>query len=114
MGTEFKIADADWDKYNYSLGDTVFDGSDDMWNYNNSNNTVMGEDFTGIVTLTLGDASTDPVNVKFSSEESGVDNIAADNAPAEYFNLQGVRVANPENGLYIVRQGGKVSKQLVK
>ena len=52
--------------------------------------------------------------LKFSSEESGVDNIAADNAPAEYFNLQGVRVANPENGLYIVRQGGKVSKQLVK
>lgn len=114
MGTEFKIADADWDKYNYSMGDTVFDGSDDMWNYNNSDNTVMGEDFTGIVTLTLGDVNTDPVNVKFSSEGAGVGNIAADNAPAEYFNLQGVRVANPENGLYIVRQGGKVSKQLVK
>ena len=75
----------------------------------------MGEDFTGIVTLTLGDASTDPVNVKFSSEESGVDNIAADNAPAEYFNLQGVRVANPEAGqLVIKRQGSTVTKMIAR
>ena len=28
----------------------------------------------------------------------------------DIFNLQGVRVANPENGLYIRRQGNKVSK----
>lgn len=28
----------------------------------------------------------------------------------EYFNLQGVRVANPESGLYIRRQGNQVSK----
>ncbi len=32
------------------------------------------------------------------------------NAPVEYFNLQGVRVTNPENGLYIRRQGSKVEK----
>lgn len=38
----------------------------------------------------------------------------AENAPVEYFNLQGVRVANPENGLYIRRQGNKVSKVIVK
>lgn len=114
MGMAFKIADADWDKYNYSYGDQVFDSSDDMWNYNNTVNTVMGEDFTGTVTLTLGAVNTDPAQVKFESK-TGVGEIAVENAPAEYFNLQGVRVANPENGgLYIVRQGGKVSKQLVK
>ena len=46
---------------------------------------------------------------------TAVDNIAADaNAPVEYFNLQGVRVANPENGVYLRRQGNKVSKVLVK
>lgn len=33
-----------------------------------------------------------------------------ENAPVEYFNLQGIRVANPESGLYIRRQGSKVSK----
>ena len=33
-----------------------------------------------------------------------------ENAPAEYFDLQGRKIANPEKGLYIVRQGNKVSK----
>ena len=32
----------------------------------------------------------------------------------DIFNLQGVRVANPENGLYIKRQGNKAEKVLVK
>ena len=36
------------------------------------------------------------------------------NAPVEYFNLQGIRVENPENGLYIRRQGSKASKVMVK
>ncbi len=50
--------------------------------------------------------------------ESGVNNVVVDaedaNAPVEYYNLNGVRVANPENGLYIVKQGTKVSKQFIK
>lgn len=46
---------------------------------------------------------------------SGVDAIDADNAAeAEYFNLQGVRVVNPANGLYIVRRGSTVTKQLIR
>ena len=46
---------------------------------------------------------------------SGIADITVDeNAPVEYFNLQGVRVANPENGLYIRRQGNKATKVLVK
>lgn len=49
-------------------------------------------------------------------EEVGVEGIdAADaNAPVEYYNLQGVRVANPENGLYIVKQGNKSWKQVIR
>ena len=48
-------------------------------------------------------------------DESGIDNITTDsNAPAEYYNLQGVRVANPEAGLYIRRQGNNVTKVYVK
>ena len=35
-------------------------------------------------------------------------------APAEYFNLQGVRVDNPAAGLYIMRKGNKVSKVFIK
>lgn len=36
------------------------------------------------------------------------------NAPIEFFNLQGQKVANPEKGLYIVRKGGEAKKILVK
>lgn len=42
---------------------------------------------------------------------TGVEGIEIDeNAPVEYYNLQGVRVENPANGLYIMRQGDKVVK----
>lgn len=48
---------------------------------------------------------------------SGVEcvGIDADNEyEAEYFNLQGVKVENPSNGIYIRRANGKVSKVFVK
>jgi len=35
-------------------------------------------------------------------------------APAEYFDLQGRRVMNPANGLYIVKRGSKVTKEVIK
>lgn len=43
--------------------------------------------------------------------ENIIDSVAA---PVEYFNLQGVKVANPENGLYIRVQGNDVKKVLVR
>ena len=46
---------------------------------------------------------------------TGVEAIEAEtNAPVEYYNLQGVRVANPENGIFIRRQGNKVSKVAIR
>lgn len=49
------------------------------------------------------------------SQNVGVEGIEAEeNAPAVYYNLQGVKVANPENGIYIKVQGNKASKVLVK
>lgn len=53
-----------------------------------------------------------------NSSLGGVEGIETDafdaDAPAEYYNLQGIRVAEPTTGLYIVRQGSKVSKQLIR
>lgn len=44
-------------------------------------------------------------------DTTGVEDIEInENAPVEYYNLQGVRVENPANGLYIMRQGDKVVK----
>lgn len=52
---------------------------------------------------------------KYVEGGSGVAEIVVDeNAPVEYYNLQGIRVANPENGLYIVKQGNKVTKRVIK
>lgn len=46
---------------------------------------------------------------------SGVNEMVVDeNAPVEYFNLQGVKVAEPANGIFIRRQGAKVEKVIVK
>lgn len=48
-----------------------------------------------------------------SSIVDNFDNVD-NNAPVEYFNLQGVRVNNPSNGIYIRRQGKSVSKVAIK
>ena len=48
---------------------------------------------------------------------SGIDGVESDeygDAPVEYYNLQGIRVENPEPGLYIRRQGDKSTKVYIK
>ncbi len=47
---------------------------------------------------------------------SAVTDIEIDNsdAPAVYYNLQGIEVANPENGIFIVRRGNKVTKEVIR
>lgn len=44
----------------------------------------------------------------------GVEDIEAENSEAEYYNLQGARINNPETGMYIRVQNGKSSKVFVK
>ncbi|MDE5595171.1 MAG: hypothetical protein K2I89_06340, partial [Muribaculaceae bacterium] len=45
---------------------------------------------------------------------TGLFDAAVEAAPAVYYNLQGVQVANPENGVYIVRRGDKVTKEYIR
>ncbi len=48
-------------------------------------------------------------------EESSVEGIEAVGSEApEYYNLQGVRVVNPSEGIYIVREGNKVTKKVIR
>ena len=51
----------------------------------------------------------------WGGEAAGVESVAADNGntPAEYFNLQGIRVENPSAGIYIRRHNGKSEKILI-
>lgn len=51
----------------------------------------------------------------FEGGKAGITNVVSDeNAPVEYYNLQGVRVANPDGGIYIRRQGNKTSKIMIR
>lgn len=51
----------------------------------------------------------------FNPFQTGIENLATDNdAPVEFYNLQGVRVANPSAGVYIRRQGKHTSKVIVR
>lgn len=49
-------------------------------------------------------------HLKFDANAAVEDVELDENAPAEYYTLQGVRVENPEKGIYIVRRGAKVEK----
>lgn len=48
---------------------------------------------------------------------SGINDITVDDnsdAAPVYYNLQGVKIANPGNGIFIVRRGNKVAKEIVR
>ena len=106
------------------------DAASDFNNYDNPKKAVftVGDDGKLAITMTKH-TSADTQNrfafksfiLKYHGTNSslgGVESIEADafdaDAPAEYYNLQGIRVAEPTTGLYIVRQGSKVSKQLIR
>ena len=61
-----------------------------------------------------------PIDVTFNGKGNGgftgVSDITVDdaNAPVLYYNLQGVRVDNPQNGLYIRVQGKKATKVAIR
>lgn len=57
-----------------------------------------------------------PINVTFTTDKmAGISDITADdNAEAEYYRLDGVKVSEPTNGIFIRRQGNKVTKVIVK
>lgn len=71
---------------------------------------MINRNFNGIALYSIAKESWQDPN------GSGIEDIVADEVEgaAKYYNLQGVEVANPENGLYIVKRGNKVAKELVK
>lgn len=59
---------------------------------------------------TVSKQKSTPKTVTFYGTTTGIESIEADGTAAEYFNLQGVRVAQPERGIYIMRRGNKTAK----
>lgn len=59
------------------------------------------------------------INAAERAKLAGIDTVAAEaseeDAAAEYFTIQGIRVDNPrQGGLYIVRRGNTVTKQIIR
>ena len=49
-----------------------------------------------------------------NAEDNAVDMSVANGVAVEYYDMNGMRVANPSNGIYIKRQGKNISKVIVK
>lgn len=121
VGDTFKVADANWGEINYgtSGGNLALDADYQVWY--NADNISLDEEWYGVMFIDLTNAPSD-VWVFFSNDKdakpdweglSGIEGVTIDsNAPAAYYNLQGVRVAAPENGIFIVVKDGKASKIL--
>ena len=45
---------------------------------------------------------------------SGIGDVSLPDAPAEYFNLQGIRIPRPASGLCLERRGNRVSKVMIR
>lgn len=57
---------------------------------------------------------TNSITLSHSSNlETGISDIKPDANEAEYYNLQGIRVDNPQQGIYIRRQGNKTTKVIL-
>lgn len=103
----------------YSSGD--FAGSAKSYVYNGTDLTAAAVPAASSVAtngenIVYQTVSADGVKISADIDAAGVEGIVADStdAPVEYYNLQGIRVANPESGVVIRRQGNKVQKVVVK
>lgn len=110
--TDVTIENLSERNFNYTDGTVTLPG------FNKFNSTITveegaGYNVEGIVDLYKGNPQVIPVKIVKSSAIEGIDADNA-NAPVEYYNLQGIRVNNPENGIFIRRQGTDVKKVYVK
>ena len=121
-GTPFKDLEEDSDdhktatmnysgtsKFNYAVPKSPFRPVEDNWT---ANYTTVPTQFE-LQTVTSDEAKT-TANFGYNVP-TGVEVIeGAAEGPAEYYNLQGVRVQNPANGIYIRVQGGKSQKVMIR
>ena len=91
--------------YSYSLDNIDYDGKFIVEIVNNCpSDATSNKDRTAVWNLTW---------TAYSSAIDAVEAAEAD-APVEFFNLQGVRVTAPANGIFIRRQGTKVEKVVIR
>ncbi len=114
LAGEFKIADSSWSEVNYGADATIAIDSTTEVFYNSSANlkSTIAESIKLTFYHNLDKTKSSWLKV---DKHEGVSDITVDDAAAAtYYNLQGIRVAEPSNGLYIKAAGNTVTKVYVK
>lgn len=107
----------------YDVWDIAFEGT-------NARITLVAAGKTGTVGVTKGTNGTWYTNIAPSVDaeeillpvlyvkkgQTAVETISVndENAPVEFYNLQGIRVENPANGIFVRRQGNNVTKVVIR
>ena len=74
-----------------------------------------GKSVSSVVFTAKATTKINTITVNYENAETGVEGVEVENdATVEYYNLQGVKVNNPANGIFIKVQGNKASKVYVK
>ena len=79
-------------------------------------NLVAAGHYLGVFTIPTTHNSHLTKSKAIIGKTSGLNGVDADDetAPVEYYNLQGIKVANPQEGIFIRKQGKKAEKVLIK
>lgn len=109
-------------RYSYSHGlgvaaRRVLDGTGlEQMAFDPAGNLVVGGHYLGVLTIPSDENVCVTKATTLISKASGINETIADDddAPVEYYNLQGVRVVNPEQGIYIRKQGSRAEKVFIK
>jgi hypothetical protein len=73
---------------------------------------MLENDFDGIITVKLNRGLLQPAEVAMTASTGISDIEAAPNTAVKYYNLQGIEVKSPRNGIYVEQSAG--GSRLVK
>jgi hypothetical protein len=93
-----------------NLNDIAWDLAGNIYAVSNSGELVRG------YALPRTEAFTTKAATKYAfvvDESTAIEEIEAEEAEVEYYNLQGVKVENPEKGIFIKKQGNKATKVIL-
>ncbi len=109
-GLPFKISANNWNPAYTSQNENMVKGQNYSLTFGDGlTNMALAEDIEDAVLIVNTESLTLTV-----TDAAAIGAIEADSDhPAEYYTLQGVRVANPTEGFYIVRRGAEVSKTYI-
>ena len=103
---------------NVGHSNTAYAGIEQMM-FDPADNLILYSRQYGLMAFTMKNSARKtltnaPTSQVLEIKTTGIENVIINDAPVEYYNLQGIKVANPSNGVFIKKQGNKVSKVYIK